>query len=193
MDLRVHASGHAHRDEQRTMIELTRPRAFVLPTARATHMARHAELAARHRRRRRAGRRERRNLRGRGERAAWRRAVGVIAGRVATFAGEALAEEILRERGQLGRSGIVVIALWVGADGDLLVPPSVVARGVLDPRDAPTLRGARSAVGRAFAEIDRKQRASDEDVAFAARAAARRYFEAETGGRPVILVTVARG
>ncbi len=192
MDPRVHASGHAHRDEQRTMIELTRPRAFVPLHGAIYHLSRHAELA------RDAGvgdvlvveNGETFEVAGAARLAPSGR---VIAGRVATFAGEPLAEEVLRERGQLGRAGIVVVALWVGADGDLLVPPSVVSRGVLDPRDAPILRGARSAVGRAFAEIDRKQRASDEDVAFAARAAARRYFEAETGGRPVILVTVARG
>jgi ribonuclease J len=192
MDPRVHASGHAHRDEQRTMIELTRPRAFVPLHGTRYHLSRHAELA------RDAGvddvmvAENGECFELAGDKKLFKTGK-VSAGRVATSQGEALSDEVIRERGQLGRAGIVVVALWVGADGDLLVQPNVIARGVLDPRDAVVLRGARSAVARAFGEIERRLRASDEDVAFTARAAARRYFEAETGGRPVILVTVARG
>src|ERR1700690_41718 len=44
-DRGVHVSGHAHRDEQRRMIELVRPRAFVPLHGTLHHLFRHAALA----------------------------------------------------------------------------------------------------------------------------------------------------
>ena len=44
-DRDVHVSGHAHRDEQRRMIELARPRAFVPLHGTLHHLFRHAALA----------------------------------------------------------------------------------------------------------------------------------------------------
>ena len=41
----VHVSGHAHRQEQRRMIELVKPRAFVPVHGTLHHLLRHAELA----------------------------------------------------------------------------------------------------------------------------------------------------
>lgn len=45
MDPAVHVSGHASRDEQRKVLELTRPRAFVPIHGEVRHLRRHAALA----------------------------------------------------------------------------------------------------------------------------------------------------
>ncbi|MGH7327679.1 MAG: ribonuclease J, partial [Polyangiaceae bacterium] len=44
-DRDLHVSGHAHRGEQRKMIELTRPRAFIPLHGTMHHLSRHAKLA----------------------------------------------------------------------------------------------------------------------------------------------------
>ena len=44
-DRGVHVSGHAHRPEQRRMIELVRPKCFVPVHGTIHHLTRHAELA----------------------------------------------------------------------------------------------------------------------------------------------------
>src|SRR5690606_26097228 len=41
----VHVSGHAHRQEQRTMLELTRPEFFMPVHGTYHHLTRHAELS----------------------------------------------------------------------------------------------------------------------------------------------------
>src|SRR5690606_17987988 len=45
MDPAVHVSGHAHQDEQRALIELLRPAAFVPVHGTYVHLKRHAEIA----------------------------------------------------------------------------------------------------------------------------------------------------
>src|SRR5204862_3075313 len=103
-DPSVHTSGHAHRDEQKKMIELIRPRAFVPVHGTRHHLERHAEVA------RELGvpdvlvvengdvaEVESRAVRAQGH---------VITGRVATWQGLPIADEVLRERRSLARAGV---------------------------------------------------------------------------------------
>ena len=124
----IHTSGHAARAEQRRMIELCRPSAFLPVHGSLHHLLRHAELA---------------------------RDVGVSstavvengttaalrAGRVApddtvpygivhvAMGGEEIEPEVLHTRAELGRAGIVVGVLTVDR-GQLAGPPTLSVRGV---------------------------------------------------------------
>ncbi|MFO0754922.1 MAG: ribonuclease J [Byssovorax sp.] len=187
----IHASGHAHRDEQRRMIELTRPRAFLPVHGTLHHLMRHAALA---------------RDTGVGEvlvaengevvevdkAAAPAKAGRALAGRVATFNGEELGDEVLRDRAQLGRSGVVFVAVLLDKKGQAVAPPQVSARGVIEPSMSGVLRKASSAAARAIADCEGRLRMLDDELSEVVRLAARRAIEAATGRKPVVVVTVAR-
>ena len=107
-DKSIHASGHAHRDEQRRMIELTRPQAFIPLHGTLHHLFRHAELA----REQGVGavlvaeNGEVVELSAEGPPV---KAGRVPVGKVATSGGDELSEDILRERAQLGRGGVAFV------------------------------------------------------------------------------------
>jgi ribonuclease J len=190
-DRRVHASGHAHREEQRRMIELTRPRAFLPVHGTLHHLVRHADLA------REQGVSEV-LVAENGEvvelsaEAPPSKAGRVPVGKVATAAGEELSEEILRERAVLGRGGVAFVSLFLDGRGQLAGPPQVVSRGVLEPSFAGVARKVSIAVAQAVSGADGRTRADDESLMDTARLAARRAIEANTGRRPVVLVALSR-
>jgi ribonuclease J len=190
-DRRVHASGHAHRDEQLEMIELTRPRSFVPVHGTLHHLTRHAELA------RDAGVdgvlvAENGDVVELARSKPLERVARTKVGRVAAHGGEQVSDEVLRERAQLGRAGIAFVSLVLDRNSALASAPSVLARGVVEPALKDALRGAQAAVTRAVAESPAKVRASDDEVGEIARLAARRSIEGQTGHRPVVVVSVTR-
>jgi ribonuclease J len=188
-DPTVHTSGHAHRDEQKKMIDLVRPRAFIPVHGTRHHLERHAELA------REAGvgevaviengqvasiEAERTRIEGR-----------VPVGRVATWEGSVIGEPVLRDRRLLARSGALSIGLALDSKGRLASRPSVQARGVVAADDeASTLRFVALEVAKA---LEGAPAARDDDaIAEIARLAARRAIETRTGRKPVCLVTLVR-
>ena len=190
-DRRVHTSGHAHRDEQRRMIELTRPRAFLPLHGTLHHLMRHAELA------RECGVGEV-LVAENGEVVELSAAVApakagrVPVGRVATAGGDELSEDVLRERAQLGRGGVAFISLVLDGRGLCAGAPQVVSRGVLEPSFAAVARKVSTAVVQAVATSDPRTRGADDSIADVARLAARRSIEAHTGRRAMVLVAVSR-
>jgi ribonuclease J len=195
-DPRVHASGHAHRVEQRRMIDLVRPRTFVPVHGTLHHLVRHAAIA------REAGVPEivvveNGDVLGLGAGLPAARIARVPVGRVATYGGEEVTDEVLKERAQLGRAGIVFVSLVLDRRGAVCAPPQIVTRGVVDASDADVLRRASLAVTRAVAEACERARGggapiSDDELANAARLAARRTIEARTGRRPIVTVALDR-
>jgi ribonuclease J len=195
-DPSVHASGHAHREEQRRMIDLVRPETFLPVHGTLHHLVRHAAIA------REAGVREVVVVENgetvevvRGRPAV--RAGRVPVGRVATFGGEEVTDEVLKERAQLGRAGVVFVSVVLDRRNGLVATPQVVARGVLDTADAGELHRAALAVARAVGEAASRARdlaspATDDELAEAARLAARRSVEARTGKRPLVNVALSR-
>jgi len=192
-DRRVHASGHAHREEQIRMIEMTRPRSFVPIHGTYHHLVRHAELA------RDAGvsdvlvaengeivELERDRKLGKGRR--------VPVGKVATFGGSDLPDEVIRERATIGRSGIVVATVVLNQRGSIQAPPRLVQYGVVDHAEGASdvLRAAALAVTRAITDSDPRVRSQDEPMADICRLAARRTIEQKTGRRPVVIVSISR-
>jgi ribonuclease J len=190
-DRRVHTSGHAHRDEQRRMIELTRPRAFLPLHGTLHHLMRHAELA----RECSVGEvmvAENGEVIELSAGSAPVKAGRVPVGKVATAHGDELSDDILRERAQLGRGGVAFVSVLLDARGQVVGTPQVVSRGVLEPAFAGVARNVAAAATRAIAELDPRSRGDDDAAADAVRLAARRAIESHTGRRPTVLVAVSR-
>jgi ribonuclease J len=125
----VHTSGHAVREEQRRMLELIRPRAFVPAHGTLHHLSRHADLA------RDCGVRQILVLEDGSsallDQDGLRPAGPVRHGRLAiACGGELLDRETLLRRAELGRSGVVCIALTLDRHGRILAEPSIMAYGV---------------------------------------------------------------
>jgi ribonuclease J len=179
----IHTSGHAARSEQRRMLELVRPRCFMPVHGTLGHLLRHAELA------REFGVRQ----------------VTVVedgvpvlcdGGTLATDArvkhgriavapgGEPLSEETLKERADLGRNGVVVVALTLDRNRRGVVPPRVVARGVPALTDA-AVRALEREVARSLEAYRDGRGLSLEDFA---RRSVRRKLEEVSGTRPLVEV-----
>jgi ribonuclease J len=189
-DRRIHVSGHAHRGEQRRMLELLRPRAFVPVHGTLHHLTRHAELA------RQFGIQSVSVLEN-GDVASLNSGGGVQrvdrwpVGRVHTFGGKAIAPHILRERAKLATSGVVAVAISVDANGRVGGAVRVTTLGVADDESARRLCAeAEGEVRSAVDAVRHGDTVSEALVVEAARLAARRPFARELGFKPQTVVSV---
>lgn len=187
-DRGVHVSGHAHRPEQRHMIELVRPRAFVPVHGTLHHLTRHAELA------RETGVGEVAVIEnGRVlELSAGRLSLGptLPSGRVHVWSGREVPVSVIKERAQLAEDGVALVSVVVDAAGSA-VDVRVSTRGVLDEAAHPDeLAEAAAAVRRAIAEVELP--ATDDTLSEHARWAVRRTFQKTRGRKPVTLVHLRR-
>jgi ribonuclease J len=181
-DAAVHVSGHAHRDEQRSMLEWVRPSAFVPIHGTRHHLEHHAALA-------RAAGVARVLVLENGEIGALSQAsfaVGerVRAGRVHVNAGREVKESVLRERAQLAEGGFVAVSVVASS------PPQVAVTtvGVLQaPDDADVLERVRQEAWRA---VDPSQ--EDAAIADSVRIAVRRALGEVLGYKPLTRVDVHR-
>lgn len=187
-DRGVHVSGHAHRPEQRRMIELVRPRAFVPVHGTIHHLTRHAELA------RETGVEDvavienGRIL----ELSGGRLALGptLPAGRVHVWNGREVPSTVIRERTVLAEDGAAFCSVVVDAMGSA-VDVRISTRGVLDEAaNAAELAEVCAAVRRAIAEAPLP--ATDETLTDHARYAVRRTFQKTRGRKPITIVHLRR-
>jgi ribonuclease J len=184
-DRAIHVSGHAHRPEQRRMIELVRPRSFVPVHGTIHHLTRHAALA------RDAGvddvcviengqvvEIENQGL-----------VLGELvgAGRVHVYAGKELSAQVLRERAILAEEGVVMAVVQVDEAGTV-VNTFLAMRGAFGDKDE--IDGVEGAVRAAVAELDAAS--ADTVIAEHARIAIRRAFVRTRGYRPMTIVHVVR-
>jgi len=198
-DRGVHVSGHAHRDDQRRMIELVTPRAFVPVHGTLHHLSRHAALA------RELGvpdvcvleNGDVAQVDGDGLRKTGR----VHAGRVHVFARRTLPSSVLQERAALASRGAAHVVVRVDALGHPAGDVVLVTRGVVDGDvDAALLASARLEAHSAVEGLSAKAGypgsgaapPSDEDFAEAARQAIRRALGRVLGFKPVTTATVLR-
>jgi ribonuclease J len=191
-DRSVHVSGHAHRDEQRRMIEMVRPRAFVPVHGTLHHLLRHAALA------RELGVPEVCVLEngdlGEVDDAGLRRGARAHAGRVHVFAQRPLAPTVLHERAALAAHGVVHVVVPVDGRGRPAGEITLVTRGVVDETlDEHVLAAARNEALAALEELAGEEPVgSDAEVAEAARQAVRRALGRVLGFKPVATATVLR-
>jgi len=191
-DNEIHASGHAHQDEQRELIDLTQPEAFVPVHGTRHHMERHAKLARDH------GVRDVLVIEN-GEVAdvddlGPRKVATARIGKVFVQAGEELAEAVIRDRRLLGELGVAVVTVSVDDSGRPLGDPIVITRGVIEEALRPeVLAEARREVSVSLAEHPWSvARPSDDEVREVARLAARRAIARHVGFKPLSLAIVQR-
>lgn len=189
-DRGIHVSGHAHRPEQKKMIELVRPRCFVPVHGTIHHLTRHAELA------RNAGVPEVCVIENGRVAEVTRDKVATggtyPSGRVHVWYGKPIPQAVIREREVLAEEGFASCALDVDRAGNV-VDMKLVTRGVIDEAaSAQDLELARDAVRRAIADLDDLAVADDARVAEEARLAIRRTFSKARGKKPMTVVHLRR-
>jgi ribonuclease J len=188
-DASLHVSGHAGRDEQARMLELTRPRAFIPVHGSYVHLTRHAALA------KKMGVAEtlivengaRVEIDDEGTRVAGE----VRIGRVFLQGGESIEGAVLQERTRLSEGGVVVVTLQLDARNQLAARPHVGTRGVVDDETLDELglvRAAQVEIARSLKDLGKTP--SREAVELAATRAARRIFRDGLGFRPVVHAVV---
>lgn len=194
-DRAVHVSGHAHRDEQRWMIETVRPRAFIPVHGTLHHLARHAALA------RELGvadvcvleNGDAVELEGDGP---VRKSGRVPSGRVHVFAQRPIPAGVLHEREALASRGTAHVVVPVDARGRLAGEIALATRGVVDEvLDAHLLASARHEAEAAVEELGASEPGVTVDepaVVEAARQAVRRALGRVLGFKPVTTATVLR-
>ncbi len=185
----VHVSGHASQEEQKLLFNLLRPRNFLPIHGELRQLKRHAWLAEQ------MGIPKRniavvengqivelRNGKLRiGER---------IPGGYIFVDGESIGDidhDVMKERAQLARNGIVVIDLSIDkVHGNLLHEPEVLTRGFLSPDDAerliPEIRK------RVVMAVQSGGLETDKDIANAVKD----YLYRQTRRRPLVFVTLSR-
>ena len=184
-DRAVHVSGHAHRQEQKRMLELTRPRAFIPLHGTLHHLTRHAELA------REVGVKatcviENGDVATLDE-AGLQKTGKVGVGRVHCAFGRPIPPAQMRERVILAGEGVV--AVTVVAQGAGAADAVITTRGLVDEADrASVLAEARRAALAAFAD-----ETSPEPREERVRLAVRHVFREAVGFKPVTMVTVVGG
>jgi ribonuclease J len=198
-DRAVHVSGHAHREDQRRMIELVRPRGFVPVHGTLHHLSRHAALA------RELGVPEVCVLEngdvGDVDGEGLRKSGRTHSGRVHVFARRAIPSNVVHERSVLASRGGAHVVVRVDALGVLAGEIVLTTHGVVDgDLDASLVASARREATAAVQDLsgmaaDRAPGAAppgDGDIAEAARQAVRRAFGRVLGFKPVTTATVLR-
>ncbi len=181
-DRDVHVSGHAHRQEQKRMLELARPRSFIPLHGTLHHLTRHAALA------KEVGV-EQTCVIENGEVATLdetglKKTAKVPVGRVHCAFGRAIPPAQLRERVILAGEGVVAVTLALRDAGEPEV--HIVTRGAIDEvTEASILADAKRAAIAAFADATHPE-PPEERV----RLAVRHVFRESIGFKPITLVTL---
>ncbi len=190
---RVHVSGHARREELKTLLSLTQPNSFIPVHGEFRHLSHHARLA---------------------------RQMGVAESRILLaedgdvieltddgidFAGEVPAgylyvdgivgdvgRGVLRDRKVLAEEGVVIVVLTVDAkSGEVLNGPEIITRGWVYAPEAEGLLGeARAAVLAALEEAAATGTFEYEAMKRRTRSALGRFVQERTRRRPMIVPVV---
>ncbi|HUO84330.1 MAG TPA: ribonuclease J [Thermoanaerobaculia bacterium] len=190
----IHVSGHAHAEELKTMIRLTRPRFFIPMHGSLLHLTRHAKLAE--------------------EMGIDRENVFVITnGEVVEIAGsrgqvleqrvpsgklfvdrefEEVPGVVVRDRQHLAEDGFVIVVAAIDVNtGNLSRDPEIITRGVIHVDASPEiLEEVRNLLIGTLAESHADDLRDIENVQEKMRAVLKRYFRKSLNRRPMILPVV---
>lgn len=193
----VHVSGHAHRPDQRRMLELVRPRSFMPVHGTIHHLTRHAALAKEMGVTSVAVVENGRVVEVTEDHAVLGETIG--AGRVHVWGGREVPTSVIRERAALAQEGTAFCFVLVddghGGTGPPGRAPSIDVfidtRGVMDDDRAQLdLSAVEAAVRLSLSEAPRH--ATDDFLAEYARLAVRRTMKQLRGIKPVTVARVHR-
>lgn len=192
IDPAVHVSGHAHRDEQRALVELLRPESFVPVHGTYLHLRRHAEIA------REAGVEDVLTVENGAvvelDDAGLRVAGSVPVGRVYRERGAPIADRVIRDRALLAELGVAVLTVLVDARGRPVGSCDLLTRGVLHEEECQELLDdACEEVHDALARARWvEERPSEDDLELEAKRALKRFFARRLGRKPLCYAVVLR-
>ena len=188
----VHVSGHAHRDEQKQMIDWVKPRGFIPIHGTTRHLYRHGELASS------MGVSQVLVLEngevGELDHVLDKADERVRFGKMPAYRGFALETSTVEERRRLGRHGVVFLTLVVNAKGEPLAPVQLTSKGVLDAElDAQFV----AEICRDVEDVLKRKRWREheppaDDLASVACRHARRMVDQRKGFRPLVAANVVR-
>jgi ribonuclease J len=185
----IHVSGHAAQEEQKLLINLVRPKHFMPIHGELRQLRRHADLA------KQVGVEEENiivvengqvvelvgNKISLGER---------IPGDYVFVEGESIGDvdhDVMRERGQLARNGILLIDINLDKlTGRLRQEPEILTRGFVSPDDAETLLP--EVRKRVMEVVNGGRMDSEKDIINAVKS----YLHQETKRRPMVFVTLSK-
>lgn len=183
----VHCSGHAHQDEQRSLLRMVRPKSFVPIHGDRTMLEAHAETA------RQSGLPANSVLvLANGETAIWSgqrlsRGESQAQPRIALDMDHAIVNPmVLKARRNLGFSGIVGCSVVLGRVGHLLQSPCLSFRGF---SASPELQAQ---MGRCVIDALEKPECSGSECEAVVKAVLGRFLKSRSGAVPVIEVQVIR-
>jgi ribonuclease J len=186
----IHVSGHAAQEEQKLLINLVRPKHFMPIHGELRQLRRHAQLA------KEVGVEEQNiivvengqvvelvgNKIQLGER---------IPGGYVFVDGDSIGDidhDIMKERGQLARNGILLIDISLDKQtGKLLHDPEVLTRGFVSPEEAETLLP--EVRKRVMQAVNGGGMSSEKDIINTIKS----YLHQETKRRPMVFVTLSKG
>jgi ribonuclease J len=178
----IHASGHGSREEQRAMIQLVRPEAFVPVHGTHHHRRRHLELATEE------GIGQTQLIENGSVLEVTRNALRVVdtvpVGRVYIDGMQPLDEEVIGERRAMGSGGMIAVMLSLEG-GRSRRFPRVVSRGVFGETDR--LHGERGIAEHVRDRLKGRRFASPADAEEVAIEAARRFLVHNHRKRPLIV------
>jgi len=181
----IHASGHGSREEQRSMIRLLRPKAFVPVHGTHHHQRRHLEIATEE------GISQTQLIENGSVLELTRDALRIIdtvpTGRVYIDGMQALSSEVIAERRAMGNAGLLTVVLSLKS-GRMREFPRVLSRGVFDPADR--LRAERRIAEEVRSQLKGRRFASPADAKETAMESARRFLVHNHRKRPLITVDV---
>jgi ribonuclease J len=185
----IHVSGHAAQEEQKLLINMVRPRHFMSIHGELRMLKRHAELAQE------VGIDEKNTIvveNGQivelvggkiqlGER---------IPGDYVFVTGESIGDiddDVMRERGQLARNGILLIDISLDKlTGRLLQAPEIITRGFVSPEDAEQL--IPEVQKRVMDVVHGSGIDNEKDIVSAVKS----YLHQQTKRRPMVFVTLSK-
>jgi len=187
----VHVSGHAHREELKLMLTLTRPRFFIPMHGTLRDLKHHALLA------REAG---------------VPHGVVITNGQVAVLdrgelhvlpdsvphgkvfidaEAEEVPEVVVRDRQHLAEDGFVIAVVAVGSNGRLIRDPEIITRGLVDAdAGGDVLPEVRQMLVGMFDESAADELRDSDLLQEKIRALLKRYFRKSMGARPMILPVI---
>jgi len=185
----IHGSGHAHREEQKLMIQLVRPRCFIPVHGTFQYLAYHAELAQQ------MGVAETLVLEdgqaGLLEADGLRRGESIAVDRVHRDGLAGLDPEVLRQRRVLADGGVVNAFVVLTGDFELAAEPQVLCCGVLpETQLVPVQAAAGRRLREELAAMPDGVRRQLVELRDRLRRVLRRFFDDAVGRRPLTLVNL---